>query len=160
MRTTFDFGPMLGHLQKARRQIEDLAAFIVHHRFPAQIPPATVGTDFQPVNLNVIGIFDPLQRLSRMAGLAAGFATAGGAQALGAGFAQSVAGGRLAAVGTVAGHLAFQLLDPLFQFHQPLLQGQKHIHQHFRLAAGQGQEFFTREQLYGHKTFRKSARRG
>jgi hypothetical protein len=28
------------------------------------------------------------------------------------------------------------------------------------LAAGQGQEFFTREQLYGHKTFRKSARRG
>jgi hypothetical protein len=105
-------------------------------------------TGFQPVNLNVIGIFDPLQGLARMTGLAAGFATAGRAQTLGAGFAQTVAGGRLAAVGTIAGQLGFQVLDPLFQLHQTFLQGQDDVHQHFRMPAGKGQQFFTREQLH------------
>jgi hypothetical protein len=31
---------------------------------------------------------------------------------------------------------------------QPFLQGQDNIHQHFGMAAGQGQEFFAREQLH------------
>jgi hypothetical protein len=55
---------------------------------------------------------------------------------------------------------ASQLLHPLFQLHQTFLQGQDDIHQHFGMAAGHGQQFFTREQLHGHKTFRKSACRG
>jgi hypothetical protein len=92
-------------------------------------------------------IFDPLQGLARMTGLAARFETAGAAQTFWAGFVQTVAGGRLAAVGTVAGHLAFQLLDPLFQLHQTFLQGQDNIHQHFGMAARQGQQFFAREQF-------------
>jgi hypothetical protein len=121
---------------------------MVERRFLAQIPPATVGAGFQPVNLNVIGGFDPLQGLARMTGLAAGFATAGFAQTLGAGFAQPVAGGRFATVGTVAGQLGFQLLDPLFQLRQAFLQGQEHLHQHFGLAAGQGQQFFAREEFH------------
>jgi hypothetical protein len=160
MRTTLDLGPMFRHRQGKLRQVEHLAALIVQHRFPAQTAPAALRTVLQPVNLNVIGGFDPLQGMARMTRLAAGFATAGLAQTLGAGFAQSVAGGWLAAVGTVAGQLGFQLLNPLFQLHQTFLQSQDDIHQHFGMAAGQGQEFFTREQLYGHKTFRKSARRG
>ena len=151
---------MFGHRQRTLRQVEHLAAGIVQHWLPAQTAPAALWTGFQPVNLNVIGIFDPLQGLARMTGLAAGFATAGLAQTLGAGFVQTVAGGWLAAVGTVAGQLGFQLLHALFQLHQTFLQSQDNIHQYFGMAAGQGQQFFTRKQLHGHKTFRKSACRG
>ena len=64
-------------------------------------------------------------KLGWMTGLAARFATAGAAQTLWAGFAQAVAGGRLATVGTVAGHLGFQLPHPLFQLRQTILQFQE-----------------------------------
>jgi hypothetical protein len=86
MPATFDLGLMFGHLQKARWQLEDLPAFMLQRLLPAQTVPA-LGTDFQPVNLNVIGIFDPLQSLSGVSGLAPWFAPTGGAQTLGIGFA-------------------------------------------------------------------------
>src|SRR6266508_1730839 len=145
MRTTFYFGPVFRHLQRPRRQIEDLATLVVQHRFPAQTASLALGTNFQVVNLNVIGVFDPLQCLSRMTGLAAGFAPAGGAQTLGAGFAQTVAGRRLAAVLAVLGQSGFQFLDSLLQLRQSFLQRQDNLDQRLGLAAGQQQKFFTRE---------------
>ena len=61
---TLDFGPMLGHHQRGFRQLEHLATLIVEHRLFAQSVPLAVGTNFQPVNANVLGIFDPLQGLT------------------------------------------------------------------------------------------------
>ncbi len=85
---------MFGHRQRTLRQVEHLAAGIVQHWLPAQTAPAALWTGFQPVNLNVIGIFDPLQGLARMTGLAAGFATAGSRKLLGLGlFRPSLEGG-------------------------------------------------------------------
>lgn len=97
MRAALDFGPRFGHRQGTLRQVEALAALIIQRRRLFQTAPLALGTNFQPVNRNLSGGLDPLQGLTRMAGLAAGLATAGGAQ--------TVAGGGLAAVGTVAGQL-------------------------------------------------------
>ena len=57
------------HRQRPRWQIEHLAALIIEHGLLAQTSPVALGTNFQPVNLNVIGIFDPLQGLTGMTGL-------------------------------------------------------------------------------------------
>src|ERR1022692_1980501 len=145
MRTTLDLCPMFSHLQGPRRQIEDLAAFIVQHRFPAQSASAALRTNRQLMNANVIGIFDPLQSLPGMPGLAPGFSTTGCAQILGVGFAQTIAGRGFIAVLTVPSQLGFQLFDPLLQLRQSFLQDHDNLDQRFGLAASQRQKFFTRE---------------
>ena len=83
-RTIFDLAPVFRRRQRLRRQIQDLVTLVVQRRFPAQ-PAATWGTNRQFMDHQVIGIFDPLQRLSGMTGLAPGFATTGSAQTLGVG---------------------------------------------------------------------------
>ena len=145
MRTTVNHRPVVGNLQRPRWQTEDLATLVVQHRFPAQTAPVTLGTNFHFVNLDVIGIFDALQGLSRMTGLAPGFSATGRAQALGAGFAQTVAGRRLVAVVAVAGQSGFQFLDALLQWRQSFLQSQDNLDQRFGMGPGNGQQFLTRE---------------
>src|ERR1019366_385500 len=80
-----------------------------------------------------------------MTGMTPGFPTAARAQTLGAWFAQTVTGRGLIAVLAVLSQLGFQLLDPLLQLFQSLLQGQDNLDQRFGLAPGQRQKFFTRE---------------
>src|SRR5438552_2262863 len=74
-RTTLDLGPVFRHLQRARRQIEDLAALVVQHRFPARTTSAALRTNCQRMNLNMVWLFNPSQGLTWVSGLAPGLAT-------------------------------------------------------------------------------------
>jgi hypothetical protein len=98
------------------------------------------------VLLDLVGVFDQRQSGAAMAGLAPGAATGFFAEGFGGGFGQSIGGRRLVAVGAVAG--------------QSFLQGQEHLDEGFRLAAGQRQEFCPRQSLHKHKAWRKSGCRG
>ena len=128
-RTTLDLGPVFRHLQRARRQIEDLAALVVQHRFPARTTSAALRTNCQRMNLNMVWLFNPSQGLTWVSGLAPGPATAAGAQTLGARFLQPVAGRRLVAVRAVLGQAPLQVFQPLFQLRHPFLEGQEQFDQ-------------------------------
>jgi hypothetical protein len=127
MRTTFDLDPMFRHLQRARRQIEDLATLVVQHRFPAQTIPTALRTNGQFVNLNMIGLLDWPQGLTRVSRLAPGLATAASTQTLGGGFLQPIAGWRVVAVGAVLGQAPFQSFQPLFQLGHLFLEGEDQL---------------------------------
>src|SRR5207249_11568727 len=83
MRTILDLRSMFSHLQRLWRQIENLATLVVQHRLPLQTSSPAFRTHGQFMNLNVIRLFDSLEGLTAMSGLAPGFAAAAGAQTLG-----------------------------------------------------------------------------
>ena len=78
---------MPGAFQAQRRQIEDLAALKVQHRFPGEI--LTALTLLEWVNLDVLGILAALEGAAGVAGLTTGWAPGLFAQALGLGPAQA-----------------------------------------------------------------------
>ena len=141
MRTTFDLRPMFSHLQRARRQIEDLATLIVQHRFPAQTASPALRTNAQFMNLNMIGRFDSPQGLTGMSGLAPGFTPTAGAQTLGARLLQPVTGRWVVAVGAVLGQAPLQSFKPLLQLGHPFLKDEDQFDQ---CLAGQPPQFLSR----------------
>ncbi|MBA7557932.1 hypothetical protein ES705_50715 [subsurface metagenome] len=84
-----DFGLMLGHFKPPRGQIVHLSFL---HAVGLMIGQRTVATlaFLHPVDLRVIGLFDHLERMSRMSGLPAGLPLPFLAQAFGRGFLKSI----------------------------------------------------------------------
>jgi hypothetical protein len=93
------------------------------------------------MKLNMIGLFDSLQGLTWVSGLAARLATGAGAQALDARFLPSVAGRRLVAVRTVFGQAYLQAFEPLLQLGHPFLESEDQLDQG---APRQAPQFFSR----------------
>jgi hypothetical protein len=139
----FDFGLVLGHGQVQGRQIKDLAAFVAKHGLAGQGHAAALAaaTVLERMHVAVVGLFDRLQGVARMARLAAGLAPGFSAQVFGSRFGQAIAGGRLVAVAAVARLPIFQLADLGLQVCDLLFGNQQLVHHHLRLAAGLAQQF-------------------
>jgi hypothetical protein len=86
----FDFGLMLGAFQLQRGKVEDLATLNLPHRLLGKILAAP--TLSQGMNPRVLGIFDPLKRVTGMTGLTTAGTPGLFAQALGLGFFRPVRG--------------------------------------------------------------------
>lgn len=109
-RTPFALGLKLGDLDSDGRQVENLAFFHAGDGFFAQVV-AAIGAVAKCDGLDEIGRGALLEGLARVAGLSAGFAP-GVFGSQGFGFAlQTVAGGRLAAVGAIFGEAFFEFCN-------------------------------------------------
>jgi hypothetical protein len=109
----FDFGLVFSHHQAQGRKIKDLAAFVVQHGLAAQGHAAALaaGTAMQWMHLGVVGLFDRLQGVARMARLAAGLAPGFRSQIFGSRFGPAIAGGGFAAIAAVESLTILQLTD-------------------------------------------------
>lgn len=89
-RTHLDLGPMLRTFQLQRRQVEDLAALIIHRPLRRKVFPAR--TLPQGMDLDVLGRVATLERAAGVTGLPPRLATRLFAEALGLGLLHSVGG--------------------------------------------------------------------
>ena len=154
-RAAFDFGAMLGHLQAHGREIKNLAAFVIEHGRVFQPHPAALPAraGFQRMDLRVVGRFHLLERVAAMTGLAAGLASGFFPQAARSRLVEPVAGGRLAAVGTVE-------LETARQFAHLVLQSKDALGSLLGFEANQQQHLLPAAAQLAHSASRKFSRRG